>query len=106
MVSLGVVNLVLNRPIGTQYVLLKLTGLITVSIDGYRVEDVIFKKGLILWGNGSGGSEMPENISDVKWEEGLMDEGEHSFPFELGLTEESLPSSIEVCALHLFLLTH
>lgn len=103
---LGTVNLILERPVKTQYVILKLTGLLSVSMVREKAEHVIVDEELILWGK-----KIPQAPSDARedgtehdvpkkqkdeWETQMMDEGEHPFPFELELPSKSLPSSIAV----------
>jgi Arrestin (or S-antigen), N-terminal domain len=96
------VKVVLNQPVWTQYVQLKFTGLIVVSMGRKQREEVIFEEELRLWGTrgyiGTEGLNPPEK----RWEvTSLMEEGEHPFPFEFKLPE-ALPPTLDVCFMSAF----
>ncbi len=109
----GQVHLSLDRPVKTQFVLLKLTGLLSVSMVRDRVEYVIFEEELLLWGTKIHATSYDRTYSredatmeydtpkkqKEEWETGIMDEGEHPFPFEFELPAKSMPSSIDVSCL-------
>jgi hypothetical protein len=86
--------------------MLKLTGLLSVSMVREKVEYTILEQECVLWGNRlqvvcdrtSSPEEEYDNPKKQKevWEVGTMDEGEHPFPFEFGLPAKSMPSSIDV----------
>jgi hypothetical protein len=103
----------------TQFVMLKLTGLLSVSMVREKVESVIFEEELLLWGtkihatnfdrtfsreDASMEWETPKKQKD-EWETAVMDEGEHPFPFEFELPAKSMPSSIDVCPILTLLIT-
>jgi hypothetical protein len=98
--------LTLDRPVKTQFVILRLTGLLSVSMVREKVEYAILDEELVLWGTKVQApddrmiSSEDEFDSSKKqkggWETGLMDEGEHPFPFELDIPPKSMPSSIDV----------
>ena len=105
----GQVNLILDRPVKTQYIILRLVGLVSVSMLREKVEHAIFEEELVLWGTKIYGTaydrthsrddaseyESPKKPKD-EWEVGLMEEGEHPFGFEFELPAKSMPSSIDV----------
>jgi hypothetical protein len=86
--------------------MLKLTGLLSVSMVREKVEYTILEQECVLWRNRmqvvcdrtSSPEEEYDNPKKQKetWEVGTMDEGEHPFPFEFGLPAKSMPSSIDV----------
>jgi Arrestin (or S-antigen), N-terminal domain len=103
----------LERPAKTQYVILKLTGTASVTLQSNKFESVFLEEGIVLWGaksqiqahdkTHSSDSTSLENDTPKKqkehkeeWETGLMDEGQHSFAFEFDLPPKSLPSSVQV----------
>jgi Arrestin (or S-antigen), N-terminal domain len=106
----GQVHLSLDRPVKTQFVMLKLTGLLSVSMVRDKVEYVIFEEELLLWGTKIHATSYDRTYSredttmeydtpkkqKEEWETGIMDEGEHPFPFEFDLPAKSMPSSIDV----------
>jgi hypothetical protein len=106
----GQVHLSLDRPVKTQFVILKLTGLLSVSMVRDKVEYVIFEESLLLWGTKIHATSYDRTYSredttmeydtpkkqKEEWEMGVMDEGEHPFPFEFDLPAKSMPSSIDV----------
>jgi hypothetical protein len=106
----GQVYLALDKPVKTQFVILKLTGLLSVSMVREKVEYVICEQELVLWGTRihPAGVERTCNAAEdgaqydtskkqkEDWDIGTMEEGEHPFPFELDLPAQSIPSSIDV----------
>jgi len=104
---LGHVHLSLDKPIKTQFVILQLTGLLSVSMMREKVEYTILEEECVLWGTKNHQSvsdrtsspeeehEPPKKQKDG-WDVGIMDEGEHPFHFEFGLPAKSMPSSIDV----------
>jgi hypothetical protein len=93
--------------------MLKLTGLLSVSMVREKVESVIFEEELLLWGTKIHATafdrtfsredatmewETPKKQKD-EWETAVMEEGEHPFPFEFELPAKSMPSSIDVCSM-------
>jgi hypothetical protein len=106
---LGQVHLILDKPVKTQFVMLKITGMLSASIERDKIEYIIFEHELRLWGtkihntafdrtfpveNGAA-YDTPKRNKD-EWEIGVMEEGLHPFPFELELPAKSLPSSLDV----------
>jgi hypothetical protein len=97
----------LDKPVKTQFVMLKLVGLLSVSMMREKVEYMILEEKCYLWGtkvqqpvgertsSPEEESETPKKEKEV-WDVGIMDEGEHPFPFEFGLPAKSMPSSIDV----------
>jgi hypothetical protein len=77
-------------------VILKLVGLLSVSMVRDKLESVIFEEELVLWGTKIHGSPGDDAKQKDEWEMGLMEEGEHPFPFEFELPAKSMPSSIDV----------
>lgn len=75
-----------------------------------KVEYVIFEEELLLWGTKIHATSYDRTYSredttmeydtpkkqKEEWETGVMDEGEHPFPFEFDLPAKSMPSSIDV----------
>ena len=108
----GQVHLSLDRPVKTQFVILKLTGLLSVSMVRDKVEYVIFEEELLLWGTKIHATsydrttysredttmeyDTPKKQQKEEWETVVMEEGEHPFPFEFDLPAKSMPSSIDV----------
>ena len=101
--------LVLDRPVKTHFVLLKLIGSVNLSMPREKVDNIILEDELLLWGTKIhpptvdrtySGEEAVEADNSKKqkdeWDAGLMEEGEHPFPFEFDLPAKSLPSSIDV----------
>lgn len=91
--------------------MLKITGMLSASMVRDKFEYVIFEHELRLWGtkihsttfdrtfpveNGAA-YDTPKKNKD-EWEIGVMEEGEHPFPFELELPSKSIPSSVDVTA--------
>jgi Arrestin (or S-antigen), N-terminal domain len=74
-----------------------------------KVQYVILEEELVLWGNKipiptvdrtytrehSFEYDTPKKHKD-EWDTGIMEEGEHPFPFEFDLPPKSMPSSIDV----------
>lgn len=105
--SLGHVHLILDKPVKTQFVMLKLTGLLSVSMMREKVEYTILEEECVLWGTKihppvSERTSSPEEEYETPrkqkegWDVRIMEEGEHPFPFEFGLPAKSIPSSIDV----------
>jgi hypothetical protein len=103
----GQVNLILDRPVKTQFVILKLVGLLSVSMVREKLDYAIFEDEFVLWGtkvHGSSFDRTSDEISEYEspkkqkdeWETGIMEEGEHPFGFEFELPAKSMPSSIDV----------
>jgi hypothetical protein len=97
----------LDKPVKTQFVMLKLTGLLSVSMFREKAEYVILNDELLLWGEKIQTPTLdrtmsPEDEYDspkkqkAGWNTGIMDEGEHLLPFEFDLPAKSIPSSIDV----------
>jgi hypothetical protein len=72
-----------------------------------KVEYVILDEELLLWGTKVHAPTFDRTISPDDeydspkkqkggWDTGVMDEGEHPFPFELDIPAKSMPSSIDV----------
>jgi Arrestin (or S-antigen), N-terminal domain len=102
--------LILDKPVKTQFVILQLTGLLSVSMVREKVEYVILDEEIVLWGTKIHAPtfdrttysrdvtmeyDTPKKHKD-EWDTGIMEEGEHPFPFELELPPKSMPSSIDV----------
>ena len=106
----GQVHLSLDRPVKTQFITLKLTGLLSVSMERDKLEYVIFEQSLLLWGTKIHTTSYDRTYSredtameydtpkkqKEEWETGVMEEGDHPFPFEFDLPAKSMPSSIDV----------
>jgi hypothetical protein len=109
MTNSGHVYLILDKPVRTQFVTLKLTGLLSVSMLRDKVEYAVLEDELVLWGtriylttfdqtyhaDDATPYDTPKKHKD-DWDTGIMEEGEHPFPFEFDLPAKSLPSSINV----------
>ena len=100
----GHVHLILDKPVKTQFVMLQLTGLLSGSMVREKIEYPILEEECVLWGTKTASdrtSSPKEEYETPKkekegWETGIMDEGEHPFPFEFSLPAKSMPSSIDV----------
>ena len=101
--------MILDKPVKTQFVILKLTGLLSVSMEREKVQYRILEEKLLLWGTRIPAPTVDRTYSrdvameyDVpkkhkaEWEVGVMEEGEHPFPFEIELPTKSIPSTIHV----------
>ena len=97
----------LDKPVKTQFVLLKFTGLLSVSIFREKAEHVILDEEIVLWGTKLYPPTLDRTIlsedehdSPKKqkggWNTAIMDDGEHLLPFEFDLPAKSMPSSIDV----------
>lgn len=104
-------HLILDRAVKTQYVILKLIGMLSVSVVREKVEEIILEEEIVLWGtkiatltfdktysrdDATLEYDTPKKQSKDEWEVVLMEEGEHPFPFEIDLPPKSMPSSINV----------
>ena len=105
--DVGQVHLILDKPVKTQFVTLKLTGLLSVSMFREKAEHVIHDDELVLWGTPTPALSFDRTISPEDqyespkksksgWNPAMMDEGEHLLPFEFDLPAKSMPSSIDV----------
>ena len=99
--------MILEKHVKTQFVILRLTGLLSVSMFRDKAEYVILDEELVLWGHQIQTPTFDRTISPEDeydspkkqkggWDTAIMDEGEHPFPFEFDLPAKSMPSSIDV----------